>query len=134
MKIIKHLFPHGLSLRSRPKQSPPLRKKALLIGIRKIRQVEIPQESGERPPEDDVHIPKPKKKKKKAQQDDEGAPEAHLPDTPELKGPHRDVLDMKQILIGALYQCYPFSYCLLSVFLTLSRYLPLRPQGYHCPH
>ena len=132
MKIIKHLFPRLTgSLRSCPKQSPPLRKKALLVGIRKIREdsAEIPQENGERPPEDDVHIaPRRKKKKMKArkERDEEG--------TRELKGPHRDVLDMKQLLIGALYQCYPFSYCLLSVFLTLSRCLPLRPQGYHCPH
>jgi hypothetical protein len=52
-----------------------MRKKALLIGIRKIR-----------------------KEKKKAQKDrvKEAAPE-----TSELKGPHRDVLEMEQLLLSA---------------------------------
>jgi hypothetical protein len=36
--------------------------------------------------------------KKKKQKDKEGAPKAA-----ELKGPHRDVMQMKELLIGALY-------------------------------
>ena len=111
MKIIKHLFPRlSLTSRSCPSQSrpppPPLRKKALLIGIRRVRQdsVEIPQENGERPAEEDVHIaPKRKKKKEKAAAQKVGAEEpGALKEQAVLKGPHRDVLDMEQILISAL--------------------------------
>jgi metacaspase-1 len=62
-----------------------MRKKALLIGIRKIREdtVEIARENDER------------MKKGKGK---EAAPKA-----PELKDPHRDVLEMEQILLSALY-------------------------------
>ena len=105
MKIIKHLFPRlSLTSRSSPSQSrpppPALRKKALLIGIRKARQdsVEIPQENGERPAEDDVHIAPKRKKKKKKAAEEPGA----LKEQAVLKGPHRDVLDMEQMLISAL--------------------------------
>ena len=105
MKIIKHLFPRlSLTSRSSPSQSrpppPPLRKKALLIGIRKARQdsVEIPQENGERPAEEDVHIAPKRKKKKKKAAEEPGA----LKEQAVLKGPHRDVLDMEQMLISAL--------------------------------
>ena len=96
MKNNKHLFPR-LGLRSSPNQrqpSPPLRKKALLIGIQK-RAAE------------DMHIA-PGRKNMKAQKDPnkERAPEA-----PELKDPHRDVLELEQLLISAFYQqCFPFPF------------------------
>ena len=108
MKIIKHLFPH-LNLWSSPNQTqspPPLKKKALLIGIRNVRhdtaEITYEQENDERAAEEDVHFA-PKRKKKKAQKYRDGrAPEA--PEAPELKDPHRDVLEMTQLLIGALYR------------------------------
>lgn len=92
---IKHLFPR-LGLQSSPNQrqpSPPLRsklrKKALLIGIQNDEMAA-----------EDVHVA-PKRKIKKAQKDrdKERAPEAL-----ELKDPHRDVLEMEQLLISAFYQ------------------------------
>lgn len=108
MKIIKHLFPR-LNLWSSPNQTrspPPLKKKALLIGIRNVRhdtaEITYEQENDERAAEEDVHFA-PKRKKKKAQKYRDGrAPEA--PEAPELKDPHRDVLEMTQLLIGALYR------------------------------
>jgi hypothetical protein len=99
-----------------------LKKRALLIGIQSIRQdaVEITQENDERiAEEEDVNaVPKRKKKKKKKDRDKEGAPE------PELKGPHRDVMEMKQLLIGALY--HDISFLLpAKVFSPFSRRLRL---------
>ena len=97
MKIIKRLFPCLSSPQSSPNQMqpiqvPPLRKKALLIGIQYVRTdtvaSEIIQEKDEKAA---AHIA-PKRKNKKA---------------PELRGPHRDVLDMEQLLISALYLAFP---------------------------
>ena len=61
------------------------------------------QENDEGAAEEDVHIA-PKRKNKKAQKDrdKERAPKA--PEAQELKGPHRDVLEMEQLLISALCQ------------------------------
>lgn len=117
MKIVKYRFPR-LSLPNRPSTNqthlpPPLKKKALLIGIQNTRQqvVEITQEDDERMAEEEVNdavpIPPAKRKKKKKQKDKEGAPKAA-----KLKGPHRDVLQMKELLIGALYHDTSFSFCL----------------------
>ena len=106
-----------LSIPTRPSssaiQTPSLTRskkaRALLIGVKKVRQdaVEITQENDEKPAEEeDVNaVPKPKKEEKKKQKnrDKEKAPEE-----PELKGPHHDVLQMKELLIGALYHCHPF--------------------------
>ena len=99
MTFIKHLFPClNNSLQSSPKQTQitkpllPLRKKALLIGIQNIRQdtIQITQDSDseddERAAEEDVYMARDRA--------EEGA---------WLKGPHRDVLEMKQLLISALY-------------------------------
>ena len=103
MKIIKHRFPR-LSLRTSVNQSqppPPLKKKALLIGIQNVRQdaAEVTQEISERTAEEDANtVPKRRKKKKEKDRIKEGTLEE-----PELKGPHRDVMQMKQLLIGALY-------------------------------
>ena len=74
-----------------------MKKKALLIGIQNVRQnmIQITQENDERAAEDseeDVHIAS-KRKKKKAQKER----------APKSRGPHRDVLEMEQLLIGALY-------------------------------
>lgn len=104
MKIIKYRFPR-LSRRPTANQTqpspPPLKKRALLIGIQKMRQdvVETPQENDERIAEEDVNAASKRKKKKK--QKDKDKEEA--PKSAELKGPHRDVMHMKQLLIGALY-------------------------------
>lgn len=99
MKIIKHLFSRP-GRRASANQSPPLRKKALLIGIQSIRQVI--QGNHERTSKDvleDVNaVPKQKNKKKKKDRETEGALKAA-----ELKGPHRDVLEMRELLISALY-------------------------------
>ena len=80
---------------------PPLRKRALLIGIQYTRQhaAETTHKNDERTAEEDVNaVPKRRKKKKEKGKDKEGAPKEA-----ELKGPHRDVMQMKQLLIGALY-------------------------------
>jgi hypothetical protein len=101
MKIIKYRFPRLSRRSSVPAQlPPPLRKKALLIGIRTVRDaVEETQDTLKRLPEDreqdDVKVDS--KPKKKREHRDKGARKE-----PALKGPHRDVLDMKQLLIGAL--------------------------------
>ena len=103
MKIIKRLFP---CLQSSPKQTqrvPPLRKKALLIGIQNIRQgttVDITKEKYEREAKEDVNIAPAKPKKKKAQKDRN---KKKVPKAPELRGPHREVLEMEQLLISTLY-------------------------------
>ena len=64
-------------------KSPPLclKKKALLIGIQSIRRdaVEITQENVER------------------------VEDRESPKSAELKGPHRDVIQIKRLLVGALY-------------------------------
>ena len=127
MKIVKYRFPR-LSLTSRRSSAnqtrplpPPLRKKALLIGIQNIRQkaVETTQEDVENTAEEDVNDdPKQKTKKKQKDRDKESAPKAA-----ELKGPHRDVMQMKELLIGALY--FDILFLLPKVFLPLSRRLPL---------
>lgn len=104
MKIIKYRFPR-LSRRPTAIQTqlspPPLKKRALLIGIQKIRQdgVETTQENDERTAEEDVN-PASKRKKKGKQK---GKDKEEIPKAGELKGPHRDVMQMKQLLIGALY-------------------------------
>ena len=110
MKIVKCRFPRlSLQFQLSPNQTqpppPPLKKKALLIGIQDIRQdtAEIIQENGERLAEDVKSVPKRKNKKKQKDRDKEGAPKAE-----ELKGPHRDVMQMKQLLIGALYHAILF--------------------------
>ena len=84
---------------------PPLRKKALLIGIQNIRQgttVDITKEKYERDSEakEDVNIAPAKPKKKKAQKDRN---KKKVPKAPELRGPHREVLEMEQLLISTLY-------------------------------
>jgi hypothetical protein len=96
-----------------------LRKRALLIGIQNIRQeaVEITQENNERTAEEVVNAV-PKRKKQKDGDNKEEAPKAA-----ELKGPHRDVLQMKELLIGALY--HDILFLLPKGFLPLSRRLPL---------
>ena len=101
MKIIKYL-PRLSRRSSAPAQlAPPLRKKALLIGIRTVREdaVEETQDTLERLPEDreqdDVKVDSMPKKKR--EHGDKGAHKETA-----LKGPHRDVLDMKQLLIGVL--------------------------------
>ena len=86
MKIIENFSRRRSSLI--PTQpSPPLKKKALLIGIQTVREdaAEIPQEN--------VNTLTGADPKKKAQEErnEEGI----------LRGPHRDVLDMQQLLIGA---------------------------------
>jgi hypothetical protein len=108
MTIIKYQ-PPGHSLRHSANQtqppSPPLKKKALLIGIQKIRQdaVESTQDNYERTAEEDENaVPKRKnnlkEKEKERHTSKEGAHKAA-----DLKGPHRDVMQMKELLIGALY-------------------------------
>ena len=59
----------------------------------------ITQENDGLTAEEDVN-PASKRKKKKAQKDrdKEGAPKAA-----KLKGPHRDVMEMKELLLSALY-------------------------------
>ena len=103
---MKCRFPH-LSVPSRRSSlavqihpPPPLRKKALLIGIKKIRQDAVEtQENDEMAAEEDVNaVPKPKKKKKQKDREKEKVPKAA-----ELKGPHHDVMQMRELLIGALY-------------------------------
>jgi hypothetical protein len=114
MKIIKYRYPR-LSLPSRLSANqthlpPPLKKKALLIGIQSIRQeaVEIAQEDDdERTAEKEDVNAIPKRKKKEKQKDKEEAPKAAG-----LKGPHRDVFQMKELLIGTLYHDIIFSFCL----------------------
>lgn len=94
------LRPSGSANQTHP-HSPPLRKKALLIGIQNIRQdpVEITQEKVERTAEKDVNaVPKPKKKKKQ-----KGRNKGKAPKVGALRGPHCDVMQMKELLIGALY-------------------------------
>ena len=106
MKINKYLGRRA-SANQTQSSRPPLKKRALLIGIRNVREdvVEVPQGDQERTTEDGLGdanaapSPKPRKKKKRKDNDTE---------TPELKGPHRDVLEMKQLLIGALYHEHPF--------------------------
>ena len=92
------------SLRLSPIQTkpPPIpsKKRALLIGIQSIRQdaLQITQGDDEGIAEEAVDaVPKRKKKKKKKDRDKEGTTEAA-----ELKGPHRDVMEMRPLLIGAL--------------------------------
>ena len=77
----------------------PLKKRALLIGIQSIRQdaLQITQGDGEGIAEEDVNAVPKRKKKKKKDKDKEGTTEAA-----ELKGPHRDVMEMRQLLIGTL--------------------------------
>jgi hypothetical protein len=105
---IKYLIPRlslsgrHLANESKPPSPPltsPLRKKALLIGIQKTREdaVETCQDNDERTTEEDVNAV-PKRKRKKKDRDNEGAHK-----TEELKGPHRDIMLMKEFLIGALY-------------------------------
>ena len=106
MKILKYRFPH-LSLTSRRSsengtQPPPpsLKKKALLIGIQNIRReaVETTRENVEKTAGEDVDDGlKQEKKKKQKDRDKESAPKAA-----ELNGPHHDIMQMKEILIGAL--------------------------------
>lgn len=127
MKIIKYRLSH-LGRRSSANQTrhppPPLRKKALLIGVQNLRldPDEITQEKHERATNDEPEnvdaAPRRKKKKKQKDRDKEGTPKAGV-----LKGPHRDVLEMKQLLIGALYHVILF--LLPKVFLPLSRQIPL---------
>ena len=96
MKIIKRLFPCLSSPQSSPNQMqpiqvPPLRKKALLIGIQYVRTDTVASEIIHEKAA--AHIA-PNLKNKKAS---------------ELRGPspHRDVLDMEQLLISALYLAFP---------------------------
>jgi hypothetical protein len=74
-----------------------LRKKALLIGIQKTREdaVETSEVNDERTTEEDVNSV-PKRRRKKKARDKERAHKSA-----ELKGPHRDVMQMKELLIGA---------------------------------
>jgi hypothetical protein len=66
--------------------SLPLKKKALLIGIQGL----INQDNVERTAEEDMNaVPKRKGRKDR--------------EAPNLKGPHRDVMQVKQLLIGVLY-------------------------------
>lgn len=65
--------------------SPPLKKKALLIGIQKVR--------GDEKEERKQHKTKTASESKKKQE---------IYKERGLKGPHLDVLDMKQLLIGTL--------------------------------
>ena len=107
MKVNKHRFPRLSLQSSHQTQPPPPLKKALLIGIQNVRQdtaeITQEQENDEMAAEEDVHIaPKRRNKKAGKDRDREGVPKA--PEAPELKGPHRDVLEMKQLLISALYQ------------------------------
>lgn len=99
MKFIKHrdLFPCLInSLQSSPNQTqvtqplPPSRKKALLIDIQNARQdtIQITQA------EEDVHIAPRRKKKAQKDRYEEGA-------LLKSKGPHCDILEMKQLLISA---------------------------------
>lgn len=121
MKIIKYRLPHpGRRSSASQTQPPPLRKKALLIGVQNLRQDpdEITQENHERTAKGELEdmdaAPRQKKKKKKQKdRDKERTPKAGV-----LKGPHHDVLEMKQLLIGALY--HDILFLLPKVFLPLS--------------
>lgn len=124
MKIIKHFFHPGRRLPPiQTKQPPPaFVKKALLIGIQTVREdsTEVNEEHDNITKEEEnaKGVPK-RKKKKKREEKDKGARSKEA--TP-LKGPHHDVLDMRQLLIGA--SCHDILFLLLNAFL-LNRCLRL---------
>ena len=118
MKIIKHLFhipgrrPSAIQTQLPP--PPPLKKKALLIGIRTVREDanELSQKNDEaaRGDREEGKAKAVPKRKKKKQRDNEGAHKESA-----LKGPHRDVFDMRQLLIGAL--CHYIPFLMLEAFI-----------------
>ncbi|KAF8816851.1 hypothetical protein BYT27DRAFT_7181309 [Phlegmacium glaucopus] len=107
MKIIKHRFhipgrrPLAIQTQLPP---PPLKKKALLFGIQRVREDgnEMTQKNDETTNEDREAkakaVPKRKKQKKREDRDNERAHKDSV-----LKGPHRDVLDMQQLLIDVYH-------------------------------